>query len=164
MQVDLETVLNDKIMARSDAGAAIARDFDLNAKLMLPSMADIERSTKAAEAPMHELLQEIEQLLALDKIGDLAKEGNRLNELLDRGAASIEERTILRRGTLFLRRAMYTEAEEWWLLNSPKDTTSSFYVLVQLLLAISCRLSGNEARAHALLAQIRPRLSASKRS
>jgi hypothetical protein len=158
IQADLETALNDKIMAQSDAGTAIAREFDLNASLMLPVMTDMERPTRVADEPLYENLREIEQLLSLDKVVDIAKEGSRLNELLDRGGATIEERKILQRGMLFLRRRMYREADEWWLLNSPEDRSSHFFLLLQLLRAITCRLAGDEPRAVMILSQVKQRL------
>ncbi len=121
-------------------------------------MAEIDAPPASAGAPAQESLRQIEALLSLDGVGDLAQEGSRLNELLDRGAATLEERKILRRGMLFLRRRMYREAEEWWLLNQPPEK-NSFFILLQLLQVLTCKLAGNENRAAMLLAQLKPSLS-----
>jgi hypothetical protein len=158
LQRDLDAMIADRLMARSDVGNAIALDLDASAGLALPTLGDIQQAPERTDAPLYQSLQQIEALLSLDKIGNLADEGGRLNELLDHGAATIEERTILRRGMLFLRRRLYKEAGEWWQLNTPADKNAPFALLLQLLQAITFRLQGDEARAAALVARLKPNL------
>ena len=157
-QIDLEAVVADRLMARSDAGAAIALDLEMSAGVDLPRVADIAGVEGTEGALAHESLRQIEALLSLDRIGELAEEGSRLNQLLDRDGATLGERKILRRGMLFLRRGMYREAEEWWTLNQPPDANAPFHLLIQLLQVLTCKLAGNESRAATLLAQLKPKL------
>ena len=124
----------------------------------MPTLADIEQAAGAPSLSIQDSLLQIDALLSLDRIGDLADDGSRLNALLDRGAASLEERNILRRGMLFLRRHMYREAEEWWLLNRPADENAPFRLLLEMLQALTCKLAGDEDRALALVARLKPRL------
>jgi hypothetical protein len=158
LQRDLDAMFADRFMARSDAGNAIALDLDASAGLALPTLGDIQLFSANNDAPMYQSLQQIEALLSLTKISDLADEGSRLNNLLDQGATTIEERTILRRGMLFLRRRMYREASDWWMLNLPQNKSAPFALLLQLLQVITLRLQGDDGRAAALLSDLRPAL------
>jgi hypothetical protein len=163
LQADLESAIADKLMAQTDAGAEIARELDLNARLSLPTPGDIERAIQGAAPPQHESLQQIETLLSIDSVEDLAVEGGRLNQLLERGAATIEERNVLARGMLFLRHKKYPEAIEWWTLHAQTDRSSPFDLLLQLLVVVTYRLAGDERRAASLLAELQPRLRAQDR-
>jgi len=149
LQADLERALTDKLLAQGDLGSALVQHFEDGAKLMLPTLNDIDRTLMRAERPVYQSPQELESLLSLDMIGDISVEGMRLNELLDSGSASVQERSILKRGLVFLRRKMYVEAAEWWTLNRPKDalTNPRFYCLATLLLAFTYQLSGQAALA-----------------
>jgi hypothetical protein len=153
LQADLDRALTDKLLAQGDLGSALAQDFEAGARLMLPTLNDIDRTLMRAERPAHQSLQELESLLSLDLVGDISVEGMRLNELLMSGGASVHERSILKRGLVFLRRKMYLEAAEWWTLNRPKDalTNPRFYCLATLLLVFTYQLSGQAALAQGAL-------------
>ena len=153
IRADLDRVWSDGLLAHTDAGAVLARDLEAAANLALPLPSEIDEALSRVEVKVATTQQEIEQLLSLDRVGDIAIEGMRLNELLDRGANGVEERAILRRGLLFLKRRMYVEASEWWILNRPKgdNTNSRLYLLLTLLLALTYRLSGDEALAQAAI-------------
>lgn len=148
-QADLDRALTDKLLAQSDVGGALARDFEAGARMMLPTLSDIDHTLMQAEQPVYQSQQEIERLLSIDSVGDIAVQGIRLNELLAGGNTSIQERSIMKRGLLFLRRKMYAEAAEWWTLNRPKAALENprFYCLTTLLLAFTYQLSGQTALA-----------------
>jgi hypothetical protein len=151
LQADLDRALTDKMLARADVGGAVARDLEAGTSLMLPTLSDIDRKLTEAEQPVASSQTDIEKLLSIESVGDIAVEGMRLNELLDHGSISIQERATVKKGLLFLRRKMYPEAAEWWLLNRPKDVLSNprFYCLTSLLLAFTYQLSGQTALAQA---------------
>lgn len=155
LQADLDRALTDKLMAVADVGAAVAHDFEAEASLALATLTDIDRALDAAGEHAAGTQQEMERLLAIETLSDLAAEGQRLNDLLDRGGISIDERSILKRGLLFMGRGMHREAAEWWTLNSPDDTSTRFYHLLKLLLALTYKFAGDHASADALIAQLR---------
>lgn len=160
LQADMERALTDKLLAQTDVGSEIMRDLEVSASLSLPTLADIERSL-SPEVKTPESREEIEGLLSLEKVGDISIEGMRLNDLLGRaGGASLEERSILKRGLLFLKRRMYPEALEWWTLNRPKDfiEKNHFYCLLTLLMGLTYRLSGDDESASAMAQEARARL------
>ena len=97
-------------MAVADVGAAVAHDFEAEASLALATLTDIDRALDAAGEHAAGTQQEMERLLAIETLSDLAAEGQRLNDLLDRGGISIDERSILKRGLLFMGRGMHREA------------------------------------------------------
>ena len=158
VQADLAAALSDRMMARADAGAAIVRDLDARTGVQLPSLGEIERAVSASSSAADDQLRDIEALLSLDKVGNLLDEGSRLNQLLDRGAASVEEQSMLRHGLIFLRRGMFREAEEWWNLNLPPASTSAFALLLKMLLVLTLRLAGHEARAAAIHGELKSEL------
>lgn len=153
LQADLDRAFMDKVMASADRGSALARDLESSAALGLPTFSDVEEKLKDVVAVAN--TPPPEDLLELDRLGDLTVEGVRLNELLSRGDASIEERKVLKSGLLFMRRKRYGEAAEWWSLNRPKEQTSNrrFYCLVTLLLALTYELRGDADRARAAKAE-----------
>jgi hypothetical protein len=147
LQADLDRMMTDKLMAQVDSGATLARDLESSAALLLPTFDDIESIVnKGISAPDS---TQVGELFDLDTLGNVTVKGVRLNQLLDRGGASIEERSILKRGLLFLRRRMYPEAAEWWMLNRPKDhiANARFYCLLTLLLALTYEWAGDPERA-----------------
>jgi hypothetical protein len=149
---DLDRVWSDQLLARTDAGAALVRDLEASAILSLPLPSEIDQALSRTEAGAAISAQEIDQLLSIDRIGDIAVEGLRLNELLDRGTAGVEQRAMLKRGLLFLQRRMYAEAADWWMLHRAADLANSrSHLLLTLLLALTHRLSGDEVAAQAAL-------------
>ncbi|HXU32557.1 MAG TPA: hypothetical protein VN851_18475 [Thermoanaerobaculia bacterium] len=154
---DLDRAWSDQLLARVDAGAALARDLEASSLLSLPLPSEINQTLSRVEARIAFSAQEIDQLLSIDRIGEIAVEGMRLNELLDRGASGIEQRAMLKRGLLFLQRKMYTEAAEWWTLHRPAADLESdrAHLLLTLLLALTHRLSGNEVAARSALQDAR---------
>jgi hypothetical protein len=155
MQADLARALTDKLMAPTDVGGAVARDFDAQAAIVLPTLADIDHALDTVTASTSGTVNDFERLLSITSLGDLKAEGQRLSDLLDRGGISINERSILRRGLAFMRRGMHSEAAEWWNLNSPDDSSTRFCHLLKLLLALTYRIAGNDPAADAVIAQLR---------
>jgi hypothetical protein len=155
IQADLDRVLQEKLLARTDVGDALAKDLAA-ANMSLPTLSEIDQVLARLQTP-EPTAAEIERFLALDNIGDISLDGMRLNELLDKGATGITEQKMLRRGTLFLRREMYREAAEWWLLHRPHDelADSRLYLLMTLFLALTYKLSDQEEKFQAALAEAR---------
>jgi hypothetical protein len=149
---DLDRLFTEKAMARADSGEALARDM-ATAGLSLPSLADIDRALQTEEPAE----KDYAQLLALDDVDALSVDGMRLNELLDRGISGGEERQMVKRGLLFLKRRMYPEAAEWWLLNRPEDeiVNGRLHLLLTLFLVLTYKLAGDEAAAQVALGQAR---------
>jgi hypothetical protein len=150
LYADLDRALTDKLLAQSDLGGALARDFEIVAELNLPTFGDIALTGALSGPQSHE---EVESLLSIENVGDIAVEGIRLNELLDRGGMLANELLILKRGLLFMNKKMYSEAVEWWTLNRPRDEFSNprFYCVASLLLALTCRISNRTAQADAAI-------------
>jgi hypothetical protein len=149
LQADLDRMVTDKLMAQVDSGTTLARDLESTMALSLPTFDDIESIiNKGVSAPDS---TQVGELFDLDMLGDITVKGVRLNELLDGDGASIQERGILQRGLLFLRRRMYPEAAEWWTLNRPKDhiVNARFHCLLTLLLALTYEWAGDPKRAQA---------------
>lgn len=153
MRADLDRVWADGLLAQADSGSALARDLTAMADLHLPLPAEIDRALGRVEAEAGISEQKIEEMLSLDRMGDITVAGMRLNELLDRSGAGAQEREMLRRGLVFLKRQMYAEAAEWWTLHCPasEGANSRLFLLLTLLLALTHRLSGNERLAAAAL-------------
>jgi hypothetical protein len=147
LQADLDRMVTDKLMAQADSGATLARDLESSAALSLPTFDDIESIVNQGISASDST--KVGELFDLDTLGDVTVKGVRLNELLDRGGASIEERAILKRGLVFLRRRMYPEAAEWWILNRPKDyiANARFHCLLTLLHALTYEWMGDLERA-----------------
>ena len=148
---DLDRVISDQLLARADMGDALARDFEASMSMMLPSPSDIDRALLQASDMAPSAPQEIESLLSLDRVGDVAVEGLQLNDLLQREGLSIHERTTLNKGLLFLRRKLYSEAADWWTLNRPKDALADprAYCVLSIMLAFTYHLSGQTDLAKA---------------
>jgi hypothetical protein len=144
LHADLDRALTDKLLAQSDAGGALARDFEAGANLMLPTFDEIDRRMAQADRTPQTTAEEVESLLALDSVEDLKVEGMRLNDLLDHGDISPQERAAIKRGLVFLRNRRHAEAAEWWTLHRPKDALANprFYCLTSLLLAFTYQLAG----------------------
>jgi hypothetical protein len=143
IQADLDRAITDKLLSSSDAGGSLAKEFEANISLSLPTWAELDR-VQDSEADSFRSNQDLQSLLSLDSVGEIAVEGMRLNELLARGGASLEERSILKRGLLFLNHRKYNEAVEWWLLNRPREPFENprLYCLATLLLSFTYQLSG----------------------
>jgi len=157
MRADLDRIWTDGLLARVDTGSTLARDLQAMADLHLPLPAEIELALSRVEAEAGISEQRIEEMLSLDRVGDITVEGLRLNELLDRSGAETKEREMLRRGLVFLKQKMYAEAAEWWTLHCPSSDGVNHrqYLLLTLLLALTYRLSGNEPQATGALEQVR---------
>jgi hypothetical protein len=153
MRMDIDSFLNDKLLARDDPGAALVRKVHAIAELGLPAPSEIDAALSRQESAALQSTQNIEQLFLLDRLGDIAVEGVLLNELLNRDGASGEERLILKRGMLLLKHRKYAEAAEWWRLNRPPDTLTDrrLFHLLTLLLALTYRLAGDEASSQGAL-------------
>lgn len=149
---DLDRVFTENLLSQTDVGGMLAKDLAA-ANMSLPALSEIDQVFNYMQAEAVPSRKEIEQLLSLDNIGDIAVEGMRLNELLDNGITGVEERKMLKRGITFLKRKMYAEAAEWWLLNRPEDdlTNSRLHLLLTLFLTLTYKLSGDEAAANASL-------------
>jgi hypothetical protein len=157
MQADLDRIWTDGLLARVDTGSTLARDLQSMADLHLPLPAEIDLALSRIEAEAGISEQKIEEMLSLDRVGDITVEGLRLNELLDRSGTGAGEQEMLRRGLVFLKRKMYAEAAEWWTLHCPSSDGVNHrqYLLLTLLLALTHRLSGNEPLAAEALDQVR---------
>ena len=154
VQADLDRALSDKVLAYADQGAVLARDFEAAVDLSLPLPSEIDQALNRVQVRVATSEQEIEHLLSLDRVGDIAVSGMYLNQLLDRGASGAEERATLKRGLLFLKHKMYPQAAEWWTLNRPpanEKTKSRSYLLLTLLLVLTLRLAGDDSLAAAAL-------------
>jgi len=151
LQAELDRMMSDGLMAQADPGTALARDFETATSIALPTFGEIETIVNQGIAAPDavQASSQMRDALNLDNLGDLTVEGVRLNELLDRGGASAEERGILRTGLQFMRFRKYREAAEWWMLNRPKDhiTEARFHCLLTLLLALTYEWSGDINRA-----------------
>jgi hypothetical protein len=149
---DLDRLFTEKAMARADTGEALMRDMAA-ASVSLPSLMDIDRALLTDEPSE----KEYDRLLALDDVNALNVDGVRLNELLDRGVTGGEERKMVKRGLEFLKRRMYSEAAEWWLLNRPEDEVMNgrLHLLLSLFLVLTHKLAGDEAAAQAALGEAR---------
>ena len=157
MRADLHRVWADGLLSQVDAGSALARDFQAMAELHLPLPAEIDQALGRVEAEAGISAEKIEEMLSLDRVGDITVAGLRLNELLDRSGEGVREREMLRRGLMFLKRQRYAEAAEWWSLHRPAsvELNRRLYLLLTLLLALTHRLSGNESAAAAALERAR---------
>jgi hypothetical protein len=156
IRADLDRVFTEHLLAQTDVGESLARDLAA-ADMTLPTLSEIDQVFNLMQVEAVPSSKEIERLLSLDSIGDITIEGMRLNELLDSGITSLEERKMLKRGILFLKRKMYPEAAEWWLLNRPEDdlTESRFHLLLTLFLALTYKLSGDDEAANSTLLHAR---------
>lgn len=152
---DLDRLLTEKLLAHADSGEAFARDL-ATANLSLPPPSEIDRALNRLQS-QEPSQEEVAQLLALDNIGDISVDGMRLNDLLDSGIAGADERKMLRQGMLFLKRKMYREAADWWRLNRPEDEilNGRLHLLLTLFLALTYKLSGDEAAAQSALSEAR---------
>ena len=148
LQADLDRALTDKLLARADVGGALARDLEASSALVLPALSDLDQRLKEAEVPTPQSRDEIESILP-GSFGDIAMEGVRLNELLVRGGASLQQRSILKRGLLFLGKGLHAEAADWWMLNRPREPLEDprFYCICTLLLAFTYQLEGKTQAA-----------------
>lgn len=152
---DLDRVFTENLLSQTDVGDALAKDL-VAANLSLPALAEIDQVFNSRLVERVPSRKEIEQLLSVDNIGDIAVDGMRLNDLLDTGITGTEERKMLKRGIIFLKRKMYAEAAEWWLLNRPDDLINSrLHLLLTLFLTLTYKLSGDEATTNATLAQVK---------
>ncbi len=151
LQADLDRMLTDRLLAHSDRGAALTRDLDTSASLTLPSLAEIDNQFAQKEEQPAQSNNEIADLLSIGSMDDIAMEGMRLTDLLARGGTSLKEMATLKRGMLFLRKRMYSEATEWWILNRPKEAMADprFYCICTLLLAFTYQLAGHTREAEA---------------
>jgi hypothetical protein len=156
IMADVDRVFEDNLLARTDVGLLLAKDLAV-ANMSLPSPSEIDQAFNRLQADAVQSQQEIEQLLSLDKIDEISIDGMRLNEFLDVGITGVEERRMLKRGLTFLKRKMYAEAAEWWLLNRPEDdlTNNRLYLLLTLFLALTYKLSGDEEVANSYLLHVR---------
>lgn len=152
---DLDRLLTENLLAHADSGEAFALDLAA-ANLSLPSPSELDQALNRLQS-QEPSQEEIAQLLSLDNVGDITVDGMRLNELLDSGITSTEERKMLRRGMLFLKRKMYREAAEWWRLNRPDDEllNGRLHLLLTLFLVLTYKLAGDEAAAQAALNEAR---------
>jgi hypothetical protein len=152
---DLDRLFTEKLLAQTDYGDAFARDLAA-ANMSLPSLSEIDQALNRLQSS-EPSPEEIARLLSLDNIGDIAVDGMRLNELLNNGVTGAEERNMMKRGMLFLRRRMYAEAAEWWLLNRPEDEIidGRRHLLLTLFLVLTYKLAGDEQAAQSALRQAR---------
>lgn len=152
---DLDRLLTENLLAHADSGEAFALDLAA-ANLSLPSPSEIDQALNRLQS-QEPSQEEVAQLLSLDNVGDITVDGMRLNELLNSGITGAEERKMLRRGTLFLKRKMYREAAEWWRLNRPEDEllNGRLHLLLTLFLVLTYKLAGDEAAAQAALNEAR---------
>jgi hypothetical protein len=148
LEADLNRALADKLMAQFDVGSALARDIDVAASTLMPTLDDIARTLDRA-GEKEAAFEDIGRILETEELGDLKIEGVRLNELLSRGGNSVAQRKILRTGFQLLHRKLYSEAAEWWSLNRVQDPSSPFHCVLSLLLAWTYQLQGNNVAAKA---------------
>lgn len=152
---DMDRLLTETLLAHADSGEAFALDLAA-ANLSLPSPSELDQALNRLQS-QEPSQEEVAQLLSLDNVGDITVDGMRLNELLDSGITGTEERKMLRRGMLFLKRKMYREAAEWWRLNRPEDEllNGRLHLLLTLFLVLTYKLAGDEATAQAALNEAR---------
>jgi hypothetical protein len=147
IQEDIDRLFAQNMLSKVDAGEDLAGE--LNAiNMALPSLGEIDRVLDLPQLDSFSSNEKIEQLLSLDKIGDIEIEGIRLKEILDNGVTSAEEKKIIRRGIQFLKHKMYREAIDYWSLNMPPGHTNKrLHLILTLLLALAYNLSGNVSEA-----------------
>ena len=150
LQADLDRLLLDKAMERSDAARNLAQVLDESAAL--PLSVDIDRAFLGA---MDAASLDVAQMLDFDHIGEMAVEGVRLNDLLDRGGASAEERKIVRRGLSLLKRKLYAQAIEWWELNRLQGHAPRLDGVLKLLSAVTYQLTGDDETARVIFEEVR---------
>jgi hypothetical protein len=97
-------------------------------------------------------LDRLEAMLTRDV--DAQLDGITLSSLLDRKGQDVK---ILQRGLVFLRKARWNEALEWWSLHREglDETQERLALLLMLMEAFTHELSGNQARAAKMREQIR---------
>jgi hypothetical protein len=156
VRADLERALTEKLLARSDTGAALAREFESSVSLALPTSLEIDRAFEQGPSTVPSN-QDVQSLLSLDNVGEISVGEMKLNDLLARGGASLEDRAVLKPGLLFLSRRLYAEARDWWLLKRPEEPYSNprLYCLTTLLLAFTYQLSGDTAHSQEAIEEAR---------
>lgn len=152
IQADLDRIHTENMLAQVDVGMERAQELTA-IEMDLPSIAEIEGSISNRLSNSLPSSEDIEKLLDIDKIGDIAIEGRSLKEILNEGITSPEQRKMMQRGITFLKLRKYNEAAEWWLLNRPENTpnNSRLHLMLTLFLALTYKLSGNEAGADSAL-------------
>lgn len=156
VRADLERALTEKFLAQGDQGSMLAREFEDSVSVALPTSLEIDRAfeKEPSSVPSN---QDVQSLLSLENLGEISIGEMKLNDLLDRGGASIEDRAILKPGLLFLSRRRYSEARDWWLLKRPSEPHANprLYCLATLLLAFTYQLSGDRAHAQEAIEEAR---------
>jgi hypothetical protein len=149
---DLDQMFIDKRLAQIDAGKQRTEEL-LAIRMDVLSPAELQKHSNLLQADFFSSPEIIEELLSLDKIGDIAIEGRTLKEILDNGITSPEQRKMMQTGIIFLKRRKYKEAVEWWLLNRPENTPtdSRLHLMLTLFLALTYKLSGNEEQSNSAL-------------
>ncbi len=146
LQADLDRAIEDKLMAQADLGGLLAQELaTLNAGLSLPTSADIDNALGYSEIGAGELKD------LLSGLSEETVDRFQLAKLLEGGGVSLEGMKIIKVGMTLLKHNRYTEAKEWWTLNTPQDSVSSFYRKMKAFLALTYLLLGDVASAHAAL-------------
>jgi hypothetical protein len=146
LQTDLDRALEEKLMAQADLGGLLAQELaSRDAGLSLPTSADIDNALGYSEIGAGEI-NDLLSGLSAETVNDL-----QLAKLLEGGGVSVEDMKTIKVGLKLLRHNRYAEAKEWWMLNTPQDSTSHFYRKVKVLLAMTYFLLGDGASAQAAI-------------
>lgn len=151
LQRDLDRVMSESRLVRSDAAADLMDDLDNNeARLVGPDQIEsmLDRNT---DVPT------FDQLQACLEAGDssaLVFEGIQLSKLLEEG---IDIQDVIRKGFLFIRKNMMNEAAEWWTLQRSRlDRKDSGAHLLLLVLEMLTHLwTGDTQRAAQIRSEVR---------
>lgn len=151
---DLDRIYTESQLAQADVGKSQFEDM-LAMEMNLPSLALIGEFGDGIRTGLLSTIKEIEQLFSLDAISDTGIELQKLKNIFENGITSAEQQKVIRSGMKFLKRRMYSEAAEWWLLNRPEYISSNSYLhlILTLLLVLTYKLSGNEVGADSTLAE-----------
>lgn len=149
VRAQLDRVLTEGLLAHTDVAQALAKNLN-SATLSLPSAAEIDQALGRLAPDPVATAADIENLLSLGDLSDMEVAGMRLNQLLENRP---NEQRMLIRGLAFLKRKMYGEAAEWWLLNRPPNAAADpkLHLLLTLLVVITYRFAGDHARAQPYL-------------
>ena len=144
----LDRIVTENLLARSDAGIEDLLARDLAGPL---SPGDLRDALVAVDARNDPSLADLENSLALESA--IAVDGITLAELIDKGDTDLK---IIKRGLLFLKKGMFSEALEWWTLQREALSPSQdrLGLLLLLMEGFTHRLAGDHRRAADVHARI----------
>lgn len=144
----LDRIVTENLLARSDAGIEDLLARDLAGPL---SPGDLRDALVRVDQRNDPSLADLESSLALESA--IAVDGITLAELIDKGGTDLK---IIKRGLLFLKKGMFSEALEWWTLQRENLSPSQdrLGLLLLLMEGFTHRLAGDHRRAADVHARI----------